>query len=81
MLTYCMIDVDVWPGPKPAFITADILGGERQLIDAWVGHTEDATSRVHGSIGSIHKTPIIAHYRGPDLYTQTFKNLIKAQNL
>ena len=59
-----MIDVDVWPGPKPAFITADILGGERQLIDPRFSHTEDATSTIHGSICSIHKTPIIADNGG-----------------
>ena len=59
-----MIDVDVWPGPKPAFITADVLGRERQLIDARFSYAEDATLRIHPTVGLVHKAPIISNNWG-----------------
>ena len=57
---YRLIDVDVWPGPEPATITAHILGGKAQLIDARIRDAEDATQHIHGSICGVHKTSVIA---------------------
>ena len=57
-----MIDVDVWPGPEPATITAHVLGGKAQLIDARIHHGEDATLGIHCSTCGIHKTTIIIDY-------------------
>ena len=69
-----MIDVDVWPGPEPATITAHVLGGKAQLIDARIHHGEDATLGIHCSTCGVHKTTIIIDYswsRNKWLYSQS----------
>ena len=57
-----MIDVDVWPGPEPATITAHVLGGKAQLIDARIHHGEDATLGIHCSTCGVNKATIIIDY-------------------
>lgn len=58
------IDKDVGPRSEPAFAAGDVLGRERQLVDARLSHGEDPFCHVHGAVRGVHVAAVVGHHAG-----------------